>query len=54
MGGGESFVLEIKAGGGSSASGNPGGKGLKRCPSIGGVCIFSGITQYHLKALHIY
>ena len=45
MGGG-SLALEIQAGEGSRGTGNPGGRGgQKLLPSVGGVWIFSGITQ---------
>ena len=45
MGGG-SLALEIGAGEGSRGTGNPGGRGgQKLLPTVGGVWIFSGITQ---------
>ena len=38
--------LEIRVGGGSSGLGNPvRGRGQKCLPSVGEVCIFSGITH---------
>ena len=47
-GGGGSLALEIRVGGGSTDPGNPvgSGGGQKTLPSIGGVWIFSGITQF--------
>ena len=57
--------MEIRAGGGGlwpwksgwegghSDPGNPGGRGgQKTLPSVGGVWIFSGITQYCLEDFH--
>ena len=50
--GGGSLDLEIQAGGGSSGPGNPGGRGSqKNMPSVGGMWIFSGITQCNSKVL---
>ena len=50
---GGSLTLETRAGGGSSGMGNPvrSGVGGQKClPSVGGVCIFSGITQWSFAA----
>ena len=46
--------MEIRAGGGSSGPGNPGGGGVKKImPSVGGVWIFSGITHYHFLVVFV-
>ena len=46
MGGGVSGLGNLGGGEGSRGTGNPGGRGgQKLLPSVGGVWIFSGITQ---------